>query len=468
MINKNETNNDIDKVIVYQNKKIDLIIKKNKNNIQELEDRIKVSENLLNNLGINIKIEDVSLKTRNKVLSMPSWEELINIAKNEIKSQAKIESIFTDKEIKENEEYINALRDDFDSLHHLDEYDYMICAIGALIASLIDILLVGIPMSPTPDGIKAGSFANYIRKLFENKYGTDEIQKLANSYDAKVPYDLQHNILNAENMVDVQIKGLSSQYHRLLSLGHDPFLGFIIGVLDIMNGTITTIDKKGKFVRQVVKYKDLSKRIETDYIQAILKQINHLKTDVATEMSLPAPLMGLFNFLDLGEIEYVMNGGNGKGTIAEIIQQMYYNGFDFIHFCSQSISVAVLEIFVRVAYSIKRVKEGFGLKESIPELPPLKINKEKHPKIATMLFLSHSGAVAINSGKICFTKNPLSINYAEWMAFALYSFNQLKWVLIDKPMLRGNYVTGILNKEFDEAFIDIDAFVKNYSSRSIS
>ena len=306
------------------------------------------------------------------------------------------------------------------------------------------------------------------RKLFENKYGADEIQKLANSYNAKVPYDLQHNILNAENMVDVQIKGLSPQYHRLLSLGHDPFLSFIIGVLDIMNGTITTIDKKGKFVRQVVKYKDLSKRIETDYIQAILKQISHLKTDVATEMGLPAPLMGLFNFLDLGELEYVMNGGNGKGTIAEIIQQMYYNGFDFIHFCSQSISVSVLEIFVRVAYSIKRVKEGFSLKESIPELPPLKINREKHPKIATMLFLSHSGAVAINSGKICFTKNPLSINYAEWMAFALYSFNQLKWVLIDKPMLRGNYVKGILNKEFDEAFIDIDAFVKNYSSSSIS
>ena len=92
-------------------------------------------------------------------------------------------------------------------------------------------------------------------------------------------------------MVDVQIKGLSSQYHRLLSLGQDHFLGFIIGVLDIMNGTITTIDKKGKFVRQVVKYKDLSKRIETDYIQAILKQINHLKTDVATEMGLPVPIV---------------------------------------------------------------------------------------------------------------------------------------------------------------------------------
>lgn len=464
MINKNETNNDIDKVIVYQNKKIDLINKKNKDNMQELEERINVSENLLNDLGINIRIDDVSLKTRNKVLSMSSWDELVNLAKSEIEGQAKIESIFTDKEIKENERYVSALREDFDSLHRLDEYDYMICAIGSLIASLIDIMLVGIPVSPTSDGIKAGSLANYVRKLFENKYGTDEIQKLANSYDAKVPYDLQHNIMNAKNMVDVQINGLCPQYHRLFSLGHDPFIGFIIGVLDIMNGTITTIDKKSKLVRQVVKYTDLSKRIETDYIQAILKQINHLKTDIATDMGLPAPLMGLFNFLDLGEIEYVMNRGNGKGTIAEIIQQMYYNGFDFIHFCSQSLSVAVLEIFVRVAYSIKRVKEGFSLKESIPELPPLKINREKHPKIATMLFLSHSGAVAINSGKICFTKNPLSINYAEWMAFALYSFNQIKWVLIDKPILRENYINGILDKEFDEVFVDIDAFVKNYNS----
>ena len=50
------------------------------------------------------------------------------------------------------------------------------------------------------------------------------------------------------------------------------------------------------------------------------------------------------------------------------------------------------------------------------------------------------------------------------MAFALYSFNQIKWVLIDKPILRENYINGILDKEFDEVFVDIDAFVKNYNS----
>ena len=35
----------------------------------------------------------------------------------------------------------------------------------------------------------------------------------------------------------INVDGLSSYYHRLLSLGHDPILGLIFSVTDIMNGT---------------------------------------------------------------------------------------------------------------------------------------------------------------------------------------------------------------------------------------
>ena len=67
-----------------------------------------------------------------------------------------------------------------------------------------------------------------------------------------------------------------------------------------------------------------------------------------------------------------------------------------------------------------------------------------------MLFVSHSIATAANAGKIAFTENPLSINYAQWLAFAKYSLSQLKWILIQKPALRNKYVQGFLDSDWKE------------------
>ena len=114
-----------------------------------------------------------------------------------------------------------------------------------------------------------------------------------------------------------------SHYHRLLSLGHDPLLGFVFGVADILTGRMTTIDKSGKIVSQVMEvYAD---RKESDVFAALAKQIIHFKSDITTSMGLPAPLMSLFNLLQFGSI------GEEELTIAEIVQGMHYEGYDFIH-----------------------------------------------------------------------------------------------------------------------------------------
>ncbi len=45
--------------------------------------------------------------------------------------------------------------------------------------------------------------------------------------------------------------------YRLYSLGHDPLLGFVVGVGDILNETITTVDKTGNVVvQQIGRYTD--------------------------------------------------------------------------------------------------------------------------------------------------------------------------------------------------------------------
>ena len=174
-------------------------------------------------------------------------------------------------------------------------------------------------------------------------------------------------------------------------------------------------------------------------------------------MGLPAPLMGLFNLLQFGSI------GEEEQTIAEIVQGMYYEGYDFIQFCASSIPVMLIEVIVRLCYAIKRIKEGHSIKESIP----FSLNREKHPKLATMLFIAHSAATGINAGKVYFTKNPVAINYPQWIAFAKYSFMQLKWAIINKPAARDAYIEGRIYTELNETLDDINSSFEAYTKGRI-
>lgn len=410
------------------------------------------SEELLRSLGYQKELMGARTKkvqSMKKVIVVPSWKQICIEAEKIVGSKCELESIFTEQELKSNEIAIRMLNQEYNSLHRLDKLDYGICAIASIVAGAVDILMVGIP-KPGPDGVEAGPLSDYIRKKFNEKFPQDQMEKLANSAASKVPYDAQDNRNTTE-----YVEGLSSYYHRLLSLGHDPLLGFVVGVFDILTGRMTTIDKKGKIVSQVME--NYADREESNIFAALAKQITHFKSDITTSMGLPVPLMGLFNLLQFGSI------GDEEQTIAEIVQGMYYEGYDFIHFCSMSIPAMLVEVIVRLCYAIKRIKEGNSIKESIP----FSLNREKHPKLATMLFIGHTGATAINAGKVYFTGNPMAINYPQWVAFAKYSYKQLKWAVLEKPAVREAYVLGKINDELKVIYDDVDSTFEEFSKKYI-
>lgn len=400
---------------------------------------ISESKELLKELGISTEsLPKVVNPTPNRVMTVPTWEELCNQAEQEVGSTMDLEPLFTYEELRMNQAALRALNADYNNIHKLDKIDITICAAAGILGAVVDILLIGIPQK-TPEGLKGGPLSNYVRDWFNQRFPEEEMKKLANSKVSKVSFDAQDNRHTTE-----YVTGLSAYYHRLLSLGHDPILGLIFGVYDILNGKMTTIDKTGKIVSQVMEY--YADRKESDIFAAIAKQIIHFKSDITTSMGLPAPLMALFNLLQFGSI------GEEEQTIAEIVQGMYYEGYDFIHFCSMSIPTMIIEVIIRLSYGIKRIKEGNSIKNSIP----FSLNREKHPKLSTMLFIGHSAATAVSAGKVYFTKNPMAINYPQWVAFAKYSYKQLKWVLLEKPELRDAYVRGIIAEELNEVYAEID------------
>lgn len=409
----------------------------------QMDDSIEQSEELIKLLGFEDRLKEIKqasyIKSQEDKISLklPQWEELVQQAEQEIQYNVSLKSLFTSEELRRNEEYIQKMNNDFNQLHKLDSIDLSISVLAGIIAAALDILLIGIPQ-PTTEGLKAGSLSNYIRKYFEDKFPPEEMEELGRKTKYKTPYDAQDN-----RNTTIYVEGLSTYYHRLLSLGHDPILGFLIGILDIMNNRMTTIDKSGKIVSQVMGC--YTGRTESSLFEALLRQLRHLKSDLTTPMGLPAPLMGVFNLFQFGEI------GEEKQTIAEIVQGMYYEGYDFIHFCSASIPVMVSEIIVRICYAFKRIKEGHSIKDSIP----VTLNRTQRPKLGTMLFISHSISASINAGKVYFTKNPMSINYPQWLAFAKYSYQQLKWSLVNKPLLRDKYVHDKIDEEFKELYLSI-------------
>ena len=436
----------INNVLKYQSEQLERIVPPDMSGVNT---RIAESEALLKSLGYGTGLINASHETNRalpkKAMVVPAWNELCAEAENAVGGKNDLESIFTEAELQSNEEAIRILNGEYNSLHRLDKFDVGISVTAAIVGAAVDILLVGIPKKG-PGGSEAGPLSDFIRKKFDEKFPPEEMEKLANAKVSKVPYDAQDNRNTA-----VYVNGLSAYYHRLLSLGHDPLLGLIFGVFDILTGRMTTIDKTGRIVSQVME--NYADRKECDIFAAIAKQLIHFKSDVTTSMGLPAPMMGLFNLLQFGSI------AEEEQTIAEIVQGMYFEGYDFIHFCSLSVPVMLVEVIVRIGYAIKRMKEGHSINESIP----FSLNREKHPKLASMLFMGHTGAAAVNAGKVYFTKNPLAINYPQWIAFAKYSYKQLKWALVEKPELRDAYVRGKLYGEFLSVVDDVDKTFDEFS-----
>lgn len=61
----------------------------------------------------------------------------------------------------------------------------------------------------------------------------------------------------------------------------------------------------------------------------------------------------------------------------------------------------------------------------------------------------------MNAGKVAITQNPLSISWAQWLAFFRYFLPQMHWTLVGKERGRQEFVKGKLDDEWrkiEEAF----------------
>ena len=290
-----------------------------------------------------------------------------------------------------------------------DRWDYAVVALAVLVGALTDYLLVATPggtfqgqsqrgsplttwmkeqskkLAPTasPNDIERNAFQQWVAKL------TTAAERWA-----KVPYD-----------VVIPKVGLTPNVHRLTALGHDPLLGLVFGVHDIISGSCTFIDKSGAWrVIDVRRHEGTS-----NVLEAVVKVIVHGFSDVFTEKGLPPPFLAPFHLVGAKSGVTLKEGGDTV-SVRDVVRYMYSSGYDLRHFVTMKVSPAIAEIILWAYHGARACAAGLEPgKAGIPD----KLKREQ------MLVLTHGLLASANILKTAlYGWNPMAINLAQFETLA--------------------------------------------------
>ncbi len=402
-----------------------------------IEKCIVQSEEIITELGIDIlKIEkgtSMASNEINKPLVMSDWECIISKAEKKYPNLVYIEDMFTEEELKTNHDYIAILRRQFGDINKIDKWDYTTAGIVGTLAALIDFLLVT-KVNVIDSSVTSGTLKSGVEKLWDDILPKEKVALLEKKY--KVPFDISTNT----SKISQEVLGLNPKTHRFQSLGHDPILGFIFGVKDLLKGELTAIDGNGRLVIQRVSGAE-----GKGLIESIVTEFGHLISDVnatsntGMKLSIPAPFTPLLQMIQVGSIKYK----NKIYTVGDLSKRMYNDGYNFNHFLGMSIPVVLIHVLMRL-YAV--------LREMFSE----EYKCEKH-KSDILLFVANSVLCAENVGKLVVTKNPFAINYVSWLDTTKYAIRSFKHVLVEYQIEQNEYI----QKHIDEEYIDMYATVES-------
>lgn len=301
-----------------------------------------------------------------------------------------------------------------------DSSDYLAIMLAGFFVTLLDIFLVKIPGDTKfLDELHKGSpITKWLKE--HSKEVHDNVLKHFEEH-AKVPYD---------DVRHPDVGGMRPATHRSQSLGHDPILGFIFGVMDILGNTGTYIDKYGDIIRV-----DKAATDPVGLAEAFLKVFLHLLSDVCTSAGIQPPFFTLLQLVK-AESPFILGPSGEQVSWTNVARYMYTNGYDMRHFATMGIVPAAVEMIIR----------GWRLCESY--------EKDEDPglmkaKTASMLMLGHSIASSgnlIKTGAI-YHMNPLALNWSQalWMFPVTFSW-------ISEGIKRDRRISAKLEAEWESIY----------------
>ncbi|UYO62338.1 hypothetical protein LNN31_16335 [Acetobacterium wieringae] len=315
----------------------------------------------------------------------------------------------------------------------LDGTDYAIAAGAGIIAGIVDAVFVGTigsggnvsPLQGWTDKQYASIVNRFgvhyrasdqINKLDRNKMGVKEYraakERILRSVKEK---GLESNIKYLENRFRVlydttggnnsklanglKVNGMNTGNHHMLSLGHDPGpLGLVFSIIDQLTGKATFIED-GRIIRAATENIN---RINGQEVKGIIDAAHnwfgHCLSDISGSGStkignrgsgLPAPFYVLFQRCQFGSIP--IDSKNTSGTIAQLTEKMFKEGYDTRAFTAQLIPIIVYEVIIRMFWFFK---QHFYFGKIISESMPFGGNND----LQRMLFVAAASFSAIDVG----------------------------------------------------------------------
>lgn len=238
----------------------------------------------------------------------------------------------------------------------LDRWDVAIAISAGIAAACVDALIVADP-------------ANGITKwLRDNGAVRDSAWLKQLEKNAKVPYDTSIGY------------GLHPKNHRVLTPGHDPLIGLVLGTRDILNATMTRTDIHGtlRFIERPTHESD------TDLFGALVTQMTHLMSDLVTPAGLPLP------------------GWTSLTTIpgmADTAVEMYRKGYDTWHLAPMALPVASIHATTSAYWALREENEA--------------VSKDR--KDAVTLVATGIAAMGDLAAVLATNGSPLGANYVTWL-----------------------------------------------------
>lgn len=333
-----------------------------------------------------------------------------------------ISDILTGEDMTRIDERMAAYIRDFDQRYGLDRWDYAIAGGCGLFAAMLDILCVKAPPKPTTAWTKQvdGIFNRAVQDAFNKLLPPDLSHALSKGFPIGAP-----DTSVVTDLIGAPAKALNPTNHRLRSLAHDPLLGLIFGVWDMMHGTCTTVVDG-----HILSIPSTKGATEGGVFQLLGRMLGHLASDVNAPsahgnrgMGLPAPFMGLLKMFEGIPV--------GDSTFGRQIEWMFVNGYDFRQFVTTAIPMTIMEVLLRAFYVAKQVKlYGAPFGETVMDTMPGRLN----PRFRMMLAMAYGTCSAVNAGKVCVTSDILNVNYAAWAGLVWNGFHALKWALLDRQL----------------------------------
>lgn len=441
----------------YEIKAINLLqdraldISNNQSEIDREIDEIKKRLASLNGLD-GIDHSDFMAKKESRLQGLTSGVAITEVSLHDIYLEAglryqesmTLNDILTENDLEKIDDKLDKRIHDFNLRYRLDKWDYAIAGSCGLFAAMLDLLCIKAPSKPTVKWNKKvdGIFNEWVQNAFNRILPPDISDTLSKLNTIGAP---DSSVIT--DLIGAPAKALNPINHRLRSLAHDPILGLLFGVFDMMNGTCTVV-KNG----EILSFPSTKGPMKGNVFQLLGRMLGHLLSDVNAPsakgnrgMGLPAPFMGILRMFEGIPV--------GESNFGKQIEWMYVNGYDFRQFVVSSVPMAIMEVLLRIFYVIKQMKlYGAPFGESILDTMPMNIN----PRFRIMLALSYGTSSAVNAGKMYVTKNIMNANYASWMGLTWNGFHALKWAIFDRQLKLWNEIEAKEIEEIESLIGDLD------------